>query len=336
MIYRRLGRTCLKVSLIGFGGIPLQKVSLSEANIIVQKALDSGINFFDTARRYTDSEQKIGRAIGDRICIIASKSRVYTRREMARDIDISLKNLQRKSVDIYQVHNVQNDKQFKTLMGTEGALSAMETARSQGKIKYIGFTSHNVKLLDMALDTGKFDTIQVIFNPLEQEATDVINRAKKLDVGTIIMKPIGGGAFSSFAGDALRFISKSPVSTIIPGMGSVQEVVENASVSDDLRLPLVREQNLMEYSGKIGTRFCRRCMYCLPCPQNINIPEIFIIKGYLDRYNMPERAFKRYKELDVKADSCIRCGICEKRCPFSLPIIQLLIEADQLFNNENK
>lgn len=336
MEYRKLGKTGLRVSLIGFGGIPIQNISEALAYKVINIAIDKGINFFDTARRYTDSEEKIGKALGQRRSqvIIASKSRVYTKKEMEADIEASLRALKTSKIDLYQIHNVRTKDDLKMALSKNGALAALKDAKKKGLIGHIGITGHIPSLLLEGMETREFDTVQVIYNALEQYAQDVIDMANVLNMGIIVMKPLGGGAFRDISPEALKFICGKEVSTVIPGMGSVEEVLQNAVIGDSYSMSDIEKANLMKAADSLEKNFCRRCRYCLPCPEGIDIPEIFIIKGYLDRYKMRQHANVRYDNLAKKANDCTKCGLCEKECPFGLPIREMLAEADLLFSRK--
>lgn len=330
MEMRRLGRTGLKVSLIGFGGIPIQRVDNETAREVLQAALAAGINFFDTARGYTDSEEKFGLVLGKEgpRPIIATKSTARTREEMAADIERSLKNLQVDYIDLYQLHNVRSREEFRQVLASDGALAALREAQAAGKVRHVGITGHVVDVLVEAVRTGEFETVQFPFNAVETEgAARLLPLAEKLDLGVIVMKPLAGGALRPVR-LALRFLFDYPVSTIIAGADSVAQVEENAALGNNpIPLTAAEREELARRIEGLGNRFCRRCEYCLPCPQGINIPFIFMLDGYWTRYGLKEWAEERYRALDVKADACVECGTCEKRCPYNLPVRELLKEA---------
>lgn len=332
---RRLGKTELQVSLIGMGGIPIQRVDKEEAGAVVRAALEAGINFFDTARGYTDSEEKFGTVFGGERAgaVIATKSMARTRAAMAADIATSLANLKVDSIDLYQLHNVRTRDDLKQVLAPDGALAALREAQAAGKVKHVGITGHVVDVLVEAVKTSEFETVQFPFNAVEKEGAErLLPLVEKLDLGVIVMKPLAGGALRP-AELALRFLLDYPVSTIIPGADSVAQVRENAALGVSPRplTPAERDELSRQIAG-LGNRFCRRCEYCLPCSQGINIPFIFVLDGYWTRYGLKEWAKERYDALDVKADACVECGLCESRCPYSLPIRELLKEADLHFS----
>ena len=332
MEYRRLGKTELQVSVIGFGGIPVQRINNEEAIKVINKALDMGINFFDTGRGYTNSEEKLGLVLKERRqeALIATKSMERTKEGMKKDVDISLKNLAIDYIDLYQLHNVKKQDELDQVLAPGGALEALIEAKQEGLIKHIGITGHIKSVLLKALKTGLFETVQFPFNPVETDGADELLRLTEQEgIGVIAMKPLAGGALaSSNAGASLKFILSQHIHTVIPGMDSVEQVASNASVGHNSFALTAAEQNeLHEEVLRLGNIFCRRCEYCQPCPEGVNIPAILLFEGYHERYNLKEWAVERYNKLSVKADACEQCGICEEKCPYDLPIREMLTRA---------
>ncbi|MEC9488870.1 MAG: aldo/keto reductase [Halanaerobium sp.] len=321
-----LGKTGLKVQPLGFGGIPIQRINEEEAVTLIQEAIDRGINFIDTARGYTDSEKKIGLAIQglrEKI-ILASKSPALTYRDMKRDIEISLEQLGVETIELYQVHNLRSEDDFHALMASEGGYKALQEAREAGIIKHIGITGHDVDLLVETLKTGRFETVQAPFNAIEDQAkSELFSIARDREVGIIVMKPLAGGAIKS-AGPALRYILEHDISVVIPGMENIQQLAENLQAAAAPPLQDNERKALLAEADELGRTFCRRCGYCLPCPEGIDIPTIFILEGYHDRYQMADWARERYSNLAIQADRCEECGICEEKCPYQLPIREML------------
>lgn len=329
MEYRDLGQTGLKVSAMGFGGIPIQRVNQEEANEIVRVAIEKGINFFDTARGYTDSEAKLGRALKgqrDKV-ILATKSMARTKDKMAKDIEISLKNMQTDYIDLYQLHNVKTEKDVELAFGPDGALEALVEAKEAGKVKFIGITGHKAEVLVEVIDKYDFATIQFPANFLEDTGEkQLFPKARAKGMGIIVMKPLAGGAFAR-KDLALRFLLGEDMTTIIPGMGSVEEVEINAALAKDFQRLTTEEIKVLEKEAKeLGAEFCRRCEYCKPCPQNLDIPGFFLLHGYFKRYGLGDWALERYAATTPSADNCTECGICETRCPYDLPIRKMLKE----------
>ncbi|MDO5690296.1 MAG: aldo/keto reductase [Tissierellia bacterium] len=336
MKMRRLGKTKLMVSVIGFGGIPIQHVDEKAAREIFQALAEAGINFVDTGRGYTTSESLIGRALKDHRredFIIATKSMARTYEGIRRDVETSLKQLDVEQIELYQFHNVRYEEEMDTIFGEGGAYQGIKEYLDQGVIKHLGITSHNRNILIPAMDTGVFDTIQFPFNAVENQAIEQFQYAIEKDLGVIIMKPLAGGALIN-KGLALRYAMEQPfVTTLIPGMNSVEQVMENAAVGNHFT-PLNDEEKalLNQEVEELGDKFCRRCGYCAPCTVGIDIPTCFLMEGYYTRYDLKEWAIDRYSAIHPSAGDCIQCGDCEKRCPYDLPIINMLERVDQLFS----
>jgi uncharacterized protein len=324
---RVLGRTGLKVTAISFGGLPMQRCTLDEAGPVLHAALDAGINFIDTARAYTDSEEKIGRHIATRRSeyYLATKSFARTREAMLKDIDISLANMKTDVIDLYQIHNLKLHQDLDAVLAPGGALEALQDAQKAGKIRFFGITGHSADLLVEAVKTDLFSTVQVPFNFIETKALDeLFPLAKKMNVGTIAMKPLGGGQLDDI-NLALRYILEQGITTAIPGMDEVRHIEENLAALKNFR-PLSPEDRarIEQVTAEIGSSFCRRCRYCLPCPQGVDIPQNFIFHLQYTRYGMTNKIPARYAAMPGKASDCIGCGICEERCPYDLPIRERL------------
>ncbi len=333
MEYITLGKTGLRISRLGFGGIPIQRIEEDEAGALINALTNQGVNFIDSARGYTVSEQYLGKALkGKRDqFVIASKSMSRTKEAMARDIDISLNNFQTDYLDLYQIHNP-SLAQLEQVMGPDGALEALMEAKEAGKIHHIGLTAHSREVFEKALELDFVETIMFPYNIVETQAEDLISVCKEKNIGFIDMKPLAGGAIED-ANLALRFIMQNPaVSVVIPGMASVDEIMQNvASANDNSPLTSKEQQQVEAVRKHLGNQFCRRCNYCAPCTVGINIPSVFLFAGYLERYDLADWAKDRYSSLEVKASSCIECGLCETRCPYQLPIRSMLKTAAEEF-----
>lgn len=326
MRYAPLGNTGIDVSVISFGGIPIQRVNSEEAVAILHACKEEGINFIDTARLYTDSEEKIGRyfnEFGREGWYIASKSAVRDYAGIREDLAISLKNLACDYLDLYQLHNVATEADMKIVLGPGGALEALEEAKAQGIIKHIGITGHKPEILASGVETGRFETLQIPFSALERQAAPLLKRARQLGMGTIAMKPLAGGALTAATAALDYIVNSGLIDAAIPGMQTVAEVRENCGV---LKNPVSEEERgkLELLLAQLGAHFCRRCEYCLPCPHGLKIPVLFLFEGYYSRYNLKEWALERYADLEMKASDCAECGICESRCPYELPIREML------------
>ena len=326
MEYRILGKTGLEISRLGFGGIPIQKIDAEGTKALIRELIKEGINFIDTARGYTVSEEYLGFAlegVRDNF-VLATKSMARTKEAMAKDIDISLKNLRTDYIDLYQVHNP-GAKDVEQVMAPGGALEALYEAKKEGKIGHIGITLHSVDLFKQALDLPWVETILFPYNIVETQGEELIAQCADKNIGFICMKPLAGGAIDD-AVTAMRFVVSNPaVTTVIPGMADTAEIAQNVSATADTS-PLNDEEQkkIANIKDLLGTNFCRRCNYCAPCTVGINISGVFLFEGYYSRYNLKEWASDRYSNLSKTASDCIGCGVCEARCPYNLPIRQML------------
>lgn len=349
---RRLGKTELMVSAIGFGGIKLSMLEQDDATELLNKALDMGINFVDTARGYGDSEVKIGKGISHRRdeFYISTKSPAITYDEMKKEIETSLDNLRTDKIDLYLCHNLRFPESYETAMGADGAMKALKEAKSQGMIDHIAFSCHRFhETMKAGILSGEFDAIMLSYNILNDELVDeeIFPLAMENDLGVIIMKPLAGGALVTIPPDvdlsidvtinatqALRFVlANNAVTLAIPGMINSRELMENVAVGENFQVLTAGEQEALVKAAEIlGKDFCRGCGYCQPCPENIRIPIILRHAGYYTRYGLTDWAKGRYGMVEVKADNCVECGKCEEKCPYDLPIIEKLKEAHTMLS----
>ena len=338
MEYTNLGNTGLKVSRLGFGGIPIQRITQEEATALIHKLPEYGVNYIDTARGYTVSEEYLGIAmegIRDKF-VLATKSMARTREAMEKDIETSLKNLRTDHIDLYQVHNAP-PAQMNIVIGEGGALEALLEEKAAGKIGHIGITAHEIGTFEMGLEMDWVETIMFPYNFVELQAADLIRKCAEKGKGFICMKPLAGGAIEN-APLAMRFIASNKDITVnIPGMANEDELKQNVAAACD-PAPL-SEDDLKEVQNirdTLGNQFCRRCNYCQPCTMGINISFCFTINGYLTRYGLKDWAIGRYKGMAVEPNACIECGMCESRCPYHLPIIEMLKDVYSNFQKEMK
>lgn len=328
MEYITFGKTGLSISRVGFGGIPIQKNDAYSSRALIRFLVEQGVNYIDTARGYTVSEELIGTAMAelgvrDKF-VLATKSMARDREGMARDIDISLDNLRTNHIELYQVHNPTVE-QFEKVLEPGGALEALFEAKEAGKIGHIGVTTHSLVVFERALELDWVETIMFPYNIVETQGEELIARCREKNVGFIAMKPLAGGAIED-ARLAMRFICSNPaVSVVIPGMYCEREVSENVEASSDCTELTAQEmEDVAKVRAELGTNFCRRCNYCAPCTVGIPISNVFLFGGYLERYGLENWARARYATLPVKASACVECGACETRCPYELPIRNML------------
>ena len=332
MEYRILGKTGLEISRLGLGGIPIQKIDAQGTKTLLRKLMREGVNFIDTARGYTVSEEYLGFALeGVREhFVLATKSMARTKDAMAKDIAISLEKLHTDSIDLYQVHNP-NARDLERVTAPDGALEALLEAKAQGKIGHIGITLHSVELFRKAVELPWVETIMFPYNIVETQGEELITRCAEKNIGFICMKPLAGGAIDD-AVTALRFVVSNPsVTVVIPGMADEAEIAQNVSATADTKpLTDAEQTKIATIRRQLGTNFCRRCNYCAPCTVGINIPSVFLFEGYFSRYDLKQWAVDRYSQLPKTASDCIGCGACEERCPYQLPIRKMLENVAQV------
>ncbi len=324
----RLGGTEMMVTHLGFGGIPIQRLSDDEAVTVVRRCLELGITFIDTANSYTNSEERIGKAIAGRRegLILATKTAARNRREAESHLKLSLERLGVGYIDLYQLHNVSDAKAMKSVFAPDGPLAVAEEARRAGVVKHVGVTSHSIDIAKELVKTGRFETVMFPFNFVASEpAIDLLSSTREQDVGFIAMKPLAGGRLDN-ATVACKYLLQFPDVVLIPGIETVSEIEEIARVVEGSRQMTAAEQAEMErLKQELGQTFCRRCDYCQPCTDGISISVVMNYPTFGKR--MPAKdVFGPGFVVDAmdKAASCTSCGECEERCPYKLPIREMM------------
>lgn len=333
MQYRILGKTGLKISRMGFGGIPIQRIDAAGTRELLCYLAEQGVNYIDTARGYTVSEAYLGEALEgmrERF-VIATKSMSRKKEAMAADIETSLKNLRTDHIDLYQIHNP-SLAELETVCAPGGALEALMEAKAAGKIGHIGITAHALEVFRAALEWDWVESVMFPYNIVETQGQELIRACTQKNVGFIAMKPLAGGAIEN-ADLALRFLcADENVTVVIPGMAQIREAEQNLAAMMNTA-PFSEEETaqIEQIRNGLGTHFCRRCNYCAPCSAGISIPSVFLMEGYLSRYGLEDWARSRYAAMEKTAGDCIGCGACEARCPYHLPIREMMRAAAQKF-----
>lgn len=325
----RLGKTGLEVSRVGFGGIPIQRPAEDEAVKVVQRCLDLGITFFDTANSYATSEERIGKAIAGRReqVVIATKTGARDRATAQAHLELSLKRLNTDYIDLWQFHNIATLEAYERALRPNGAMGAAQEALRTGEIRHIGITSHSMDIALKAVPSGHFETIQFPFNFVANEpAKELASLAQKHDLGFIAMKPMAGGMLED-ANLAMKYLLQFGNVVPIPGIEKIEELEEIVDiVAGSWELTSEEQQELERIRAQVDARFCRFCEYCQPCPQNIRIPVILNLRSYWKRHPA-ERFFTGWiAEALESARNCIECGECEEKCPYHLPVREMLVE----------
>lgn len=356
---RPLGKTGLEVSVLGFGAIKLPNISPDEAFGALNRALDLGMNFIDTARAYKESESLIGAAVSHRRdeYVLATKTGARDAGGLREHLETSLRNLRTDHVDLYQLHTVSTRAEWERVTAPGGALEEARRAQQEGLVGHIGITIHReYTVMREAVKSGAFATIMLAYSPLDQEGTaaEIMPMAHDHDMGVIIMKPLSGGLLAyekdrrrpglggpdAIVAEALRFIIANPaVTCAIPGIAGVQEVEENIAVVEN-HGPLSEAEydELLHHVGSLERDFrygqvCLRCGYCLPCPQDLEIPEIFRVadmkRAYAD--DLKYLADEAWQNIANGPEKCKGCGACMAKCPAGVDIIKRLKECAALF-----
>ncbi len=324
MVNVRLGSTGITVNKNGFGALPIQRVSMDEAIRLLHRAFDGGIRFYDTARLYTDSEEKLGQAFPDRRSriFLASKTGAVTAEGFWKDLETTLKNLKTDYLDIYQFHNPA----FCPKPGDESGLydAALE-ARKKGMILHIGITNHRLNVAQEAIDSGLYETLQFPFCYLSGEPElKLLEGCKKQDMGFLSMKALSGGLITNAAA-AFAFQAQFPETLPLWGIQREEELEQFLSFVDNPpsmneELSAVIEKDRKELLGE----FCRGCGYCMPCPAGIEINNCARMSLLLRRAPSAGYLTPQWQEKMQKIEDCKHCDSCKKKCPYGLDTPKLL------------
>jgi len=346
---RILGTTGWEISIIGFGAIKLPLLSQKECDVLLNRAIDGGINFVDTADCYGDSEEKIGRALRQRRKEFYLSTKIDERdaNGVRRKLERCLHRLKTDWIDLALFHDVRGA-EYDQLFDS-GGLEALEKAKNQGRIREIGISIHgSIPMMRRAIDSGAFAALMIAYSAFDEDqlAADLLPMAHEREVGLIAMKPLAGGRLTdhylnrhkrfireeSLAQISLRYVlSNAHITCAIPGMMEFRELDENLQVGREpkgLEVEEIRE--LMKIVGEAGKGFCRNCGYCLPCPEGVPIPDILRFEGYYIRYGLKDWAREQYQSLAIKADACTGCEQCVELCPYAVPIPKKLEAAHRI------
>jgi len=355
---RRLGRTDLQVSIVGFGGTWISQLGMDEAVKVVRRSFELGINYFDTAKLDGDSEEKIGAALKNvrDECIIATKTASRTKKESLTDFKISLNRIKTDRLDLIQLHGIDDEKTLQKAMGSDGSLEMCKKARSEGLVDFIGITSHKPNVLIKAIETNEFDTVLVPLNIVTRQALEeLIPHAKDLDVGIAAMKPLSaktsklvtclyspslsllsdepelkkllGQNTVSMVRSALMFVLANDVSVAVTGLQSIEEVETAAKVGNEYNG--LTDEEKKRFRVQFDGKQCRDCGLCLPCPQSLDIAAMLRFRTLSVTYGLKKWAKKLFDGLEVGVENCTKCGECEIKCPYQIPIISMLQRAQK-------
>ena len=326
MEYVVLGRTGLQVNKNGFGALPIQRISKEEAGKLVKKAFENGINYFDTARAYSDSEEKMGAALADvrDQVIISTKTAAQDAKEFWKDLEESLTKLQTDYIDLYQFHNPA----FCPKPGDgTGLYEAALEAKEQGKIRHIGITNHRIAVAKEAVLSGLYETLQFPFSYLaSEEEKELVKLCKETNTGFIAMKGLAGRLIHNSA-PAYAFMCQPEYSHVEPIWGVQREWELDEFLSYQDKSPKLTEElktEMQKDKDQLAGEFCRGCGYCMPCPAGIEINNCARMSLMLRRAPQEAWLSEEWQEKMKKIEDCLHCGNCMKKCPYGLNTPELL------------
>ena len=321
-----LGTTGITVNKNGFGALPGQRVTMEEAKKLLRKAFESGITFFDTARAYTDSEEKLGEALSDvrDQIFIATKTAAKTADGFWKDLETSLKLLKTDYIDIYQFHNPAVCP--KPGDGT-GLYEAMLEAKEQGKIRHIGITNHRLAVAQEAIDSGLYEVLQFPFCYLATEKDlALVRQCKEKNIGFIAMKALSGGMITNSAA-AYAYLDQFDHVLPIWGVQRERELDEFISYIENLPVMTEEMRGLIAHDQKeLAGNFCRGCGYCMPCPVGIEINTCARMSLLIRRSPSELQLTPEVQEKMKQIENCLHCGQCSSKCPYDLDTPRLLEE----------
>ncbi len=319
-----LGKTNLEITRMGFGVLPIQRVDMEGATAILRKAYESGVTFFDTARAYSDSEEKVGNALSDvrENIVIATKSHGKTKEEIRDHLKTSLNNLKTDYIDIYQFHNM---KFVPRPGGEDGLYDEFLKAKEEGKIRHIGITSHSIAVAEEAVDSGLFETVQFPLSLISAERDlALIEKAKEKNVGVIAMKALAGGLIDKAKA---AFVFMRQHDNVVPIWGIQYDWELDEFLGYEENPPTMDEEVsslIKKYQDELAGDFCRGCGYCMPCPVGIKINNAARMSLLLRRAVYQNFLTPEWQEEMDKINDCIHCNQCVERCPYGLNTPELL------------
>ncbi|MBN1152669.1 MAG: aldo/keto reductase [Dehalococcoidia bacterium] len=324
-----LGNTGLKVSRVGFGAIPIQRLNDADAIAVVKRCLELGVTYMDTANAYSTSEGRIGKALegwkGQ--VVVSTKTQSRAADGVAAHLAQSLKMLQVDAIDLYQFHNVSAFPDLEKILAPGGPYDLVRRAMREGTVKHVGITCHQVDVAKEAVKSGRFETVMFPFNFIVHEpGEELLALAEQHGVGFIAMKPFAGGMIDN-ATLAIKFLLQFPKVVPIPGFERIAEAEQVMRIVESATALTAEERAEIERIRKeAGNRFCRRCDYCQPCTSGIPISNVMSFPTMVKRMPGHHVVTGWVAEMMEKVASCVDCGKCEERCPYHLPIREMISE----------
>jgi len=328
-----LGKTGLILSKIGFGGIPIQRLSQTQAIVAIRHAFDRGINWLDTANSYGSSEERFGQALKtyDRDSFyVFTKAIGKTPEELAQQVELSFERLQLDYIDLYQFHCVSVERWQQ--MCKNGTVDYLCQLKQQGRIRHIGISSHEISaVLEIAADPI-VETVQWPFNFIAvEDSLKVLEKCRANDIGFIAMKPFGGGVLDS-ASACIRFLMQYAEVAPDPGFESIEQIDEVLQlVEENAPLSESDKAHIERYKKELGESFCRRCGYCQPCPEGVSIMLLMNLNNIIARFSADQVLTGMFADAAATLEKCNDCGECETKCPYKLKIRPTMQQNFQLF-----
>lgn len=321
----RLGKSGLQVTRIGFGGIPIQRLSEEQTIRVLHRAIDGGFNWIDTANGYGTSEERIGKAIKKyprSEVLVFTKGMGRDPKTLREQIELSFQRLQTENIDLYQFHIVPDPEMWQN-MDENGAFDVVREYRDKGMIHHIGASAHTREAALAVIEHPEIEVLQYPFNFIvEEEGLEIVEACRKKDIGFIAMKPFGGGALQD-APTCIRFLLSVSNVAADPGFEHIEEVDEVLSLWKE-GAPLSEENKraIERLRQELGTRFCRRCGYCSPCPHGVHIISLMTMETLVKRFPAEMLSEAWITEAGSSVENCIECGECEEKCPYDLSIME--------------
>jgi predicted aldo/keto reductase-like oxidoreductase len=330
----RLGKSGMEVTRIGFGGIPIQRLSEQQAIKVIRRALDGGLNWFDTANGYGNSEERFGKAIEGYPrsgILVFTKATGRDPKSLREQIELSFQRLQVEYIDLYQFHIVPDPQTWQT-MQDNGTLDLVLEYRERGKIRHIGASAHNREAAQAVIEHPEIEILQFPFNFIVEDAgKELVDACRSKDIGFIAMKPFGGGALQD-ASACIRYLLAIPDIVADPGFEHIEEVDEVLSLwKEGAALSAENRQTIQRLRRELGTRFCRRCGYCLPCPQEVQIVSLMTLETLVKRFPADRLSEDWIVGAAESVEKCIECGECEQKCPYELSIMEEIRRGAEAF-----
>ncbi len=324
-----LGRNGLQISRVGFGAIPIQRLGDEDAIAVIRRCLELGVTYLDTANAYSTSEGRIGRALEgwNGHVVLSTKTQSRTADGVAAHLAQSLQMMKVDSIDLYQFHNVSTFDDLEKVLVTGGPYDVVQEALRDGRVKHVGITSHQIDVAKESVKTGRFETIMYPLNFIVHEpGEELLALAEQHAVGFIAMKPFAGGMIDN-APLAIKYLLQYPNVAAIPGIERLAEIEEIVRITESpWELTADEKAEIERLRRETSHRFCRRCDYCQPCTSGIPISVVLAFPTMVRR--MPRETVVTGWIADAldKAIACTSCGECEERCPYQLPIREMLSE----------